>query len=132
MTFAEMMIANPKVSIAIFSIIVTTLSTLAQKWLTNQEHLKSLKKRQKEIQKEFRGCKDACLMKELNSEMMKITGVMFKSSMKPMFVTIIPFLILFAWLRSVFTPVMGSAWIWYYIGFSVVASILLRKVLKVA
>jgi len=71
-------------------------------------------------------------MKELNSEMMKITGVMFKSSMRPMFVTIIPFLILFAWLRSVFTPVMGSSWIWWYIGFSVVASILLRKVLKVA
>ena len=132
MTFTEMMIANPKVSIAIFSIIVTTLSTLAQKWLTNQEHLKSLKKRQKEIQKELRGCKDQCLMKELNSEMMKITGVMFKSSMKPMFATIIPFLILFAWLRGIYVPVMGNSWIWYYIGYSVVASIVLRKVLKVA
>ncbi len=132
MTFAEMMVANPKVSIAIFSIIVTTLSTLAQKWLTNQEHLKSLKKRQKEIQKELRGCKDQCLMKELNAEMMKITGVMFKSSMKPMFATIIPFLILFAWLRSIYVPVMGNGWIWYYIGYSVVASIVLRKVFKVA
>ena len=94
--------------------------------------MKSLKKRQKEIQKELRGCKDHCLMKELNSEMMKITGVMFKSSMKPMFATIIPFLILFWWLRTIYVPVMGNSWIWYYIGYSLVASIILRKVLKVA
>ena len=132
MTFTEMMVSNPKVSIAVFSVIVTFLSTLAQKWLTNQEHLKSLKKRQKEIQKELRGCKEPSLMKELNSEMMKITGVMFKSSMKPMFVTIIPFLILFAWLRGIYVPVMGNSWIWYYIGYSIVASLILRKVFKVA
>ena len=131
MTFTELMISNPKVSIALFSVIVTLLSTLAQKWLTNQEHLKSLKKRQKEIQKELKGCKDGCVMKELNAEMMKITGVMFKSSMKPMFATMIPFLILFWWLRTIYAPVLSS-WIWYYIGYSLVASIVLRKVLKVA
>jgi len=28
--------------------------------------------------------------------------------------------------------VMGSSWIWYYIGYSVVASIILRKILDVA
>jgi len=67
----------------------------------------------------------------LNAEMMKLTGVMFKSSMKPMFATMIPFLILFWWLRGVYAPVLSS-WIWYYIGYSVVASIILRKVLKVA
>ena len=132
MSLTEVMIANPRVSILVVSVIVTFVATLAHKWLTNQEHLASLKKRQKEIQKELRGCKDTNIMKELNSEMMKITGVMFKSSMRPMFVTIIPFLVLFAWLRSVFTPVMGSGWIWYYLGFSVVSSIILRKILKVA
>ena len=132
MTLTEVMVANPKLSIAVFSVIVTFIATLAHKWLTNQEHLKSLKARQKEIQKELRGCKDGCKMKELNSELMKLTGVMFKSSMKPMFATIIPFLILFMWLRGVYTPVMGSSWIWWYIGFSVVASIIIRKIMKVA
>ncbi len=131
MTITELMTSNPRISIAVFSVIVTFLSTLAQKWLTNQEHLRSLKKRQKEIQKELKGCKDQCLMKELNSEMMKLTGVMFKSSMKPMFATMIPFLILFWWLRGVYSPILSS-WIWYYIGYSIVASIILRKVLKVA
>tara|TARA_B100002003_G_C13809767_1_gene399245 strand:+ start:135 stop:350 length:216 start_codon:yes stop_codon:yes gene_type:complete len=71
-------------------------------------------------------------MQELNSEMLSLTGVMFKKSMKPMFVTLLPFLFLFIWLRSVYDPIMGTSWIWYYLGYSVVASIILRKVLKVA
>ncbi len=127
----EMITANPKTSIAIFSIVVTLVSTLIQKWMTNQEHLKTLKTRQKEIQKELKKCKDGDLMKELNSELLKLTGVMFKSSLKPMFVTIIPFLLLFNWLRNVYSPLMGGAWIWYYIGYSVVASIIFRKIFKV-
>ena len=132
MAIMEMITANPKISIAAFSIFVTCVSTLVQKWLTNQEHLKSLKKRQKEIQKELKNCKDGCVMKELNAEMMKLTGIMFKSSMKPMFVTIIPFLILFSWLRSIYVPLLGNSWLWYYLGYSIVASMILRKVLKVA
>lgn len=132
MALTEVMTANPKVSIAVFSVVVTLVSTLTQKWLTNQEHLKSLKDRQKEIQKELKKCKDGDAMKELNAELLQLTGIMFKSSMKPMFVTIIPFLILFSWLRSIYVPIIGSSWIWYYIGYSVVASMILRKVLKVA
>jgi len=131
MTITEVVIANPKISLLVISVVVTLISTFAQKWLTNQEHLKSLKKRQKEIQKELKGCKDECIMKELNSEMLKLTGVMFKSSMKPMFATMIPFLILFWWLRNIYVPLMGNSWIWYYLGFSVVASMILRKVLDV-
>jgi uncharacterized membrane protein (DUF106 family) len=131
MTITEMMTANPKTALLIVSILVTFVSTIAHKWLTNQEHMKSLKKRQKEIQKELKGCKDECLMKELNSEMLKLTGVMMKSSFKPMFVTIIPFLLLFAWLRGIYTPIL-SGWIWYYLGFSVVASIILRKIMDVS
>lgn len=132
MILSEVMIANPRISILIVSVLVTFVATLAHKWLTNQEHMRELKKRQKEIQKELKGCKDGKLIKELNAELMKLMGMMFKSSMRPMFVTIIPFLILFAWLRSVFTPVMGSSWIWYYLGFSILSSIVLRRVLKVA
>lgn len=132
MTIKEMMTANPKIALLIVSVIVTLISTLAHKWLTNQEHMKSLKKRQKEIQKELKGCKDECKMKELNAEMLKMTGVMMKASFKPMFVTIIPFLLLFGWLRGIYVPILGNGWIWYYLGFSVVASIILRKVMDVS
>ena len=126
--------SSPKISIAVFSLIVTFISTLAQKYFTDQEHLKALKKRQKEIQAEIKKAKEPSLMQELNAEMLELTGLMFKSSMKPLFVTIIPFLILFAWLRGIYgdPDVLGGSWIWYYLGYSIVASIILRKILKVA
>ncbi|MBS3087490.1 DUF106 domain-containing protein [Candidatus Pacearchaeota archaeon] len=138
MSVTEMMVANPKISLAVFSVVVTLISTLVQKYFTDQEHLKSLKKRQKEIQAEIRKTKEPSVMQELNLEMMQLTGVMFKSSMKPMFVTIIPFIILFVWLKSVYSVAIPGSWwifplwIWYYLGYSIVASIILRKVLKVA
>lgn len=133
MAITEVMLASPKASIAVFSCVVTLISTLVQKHFTDQEHLKTLKKRQKEIKKEIKKAgDDVKLMQELNAEMLSLTGIMFKKSMKPMFVTMIPFLLLFTWLRGVYVPVMGNGWIWYYLGYSVLASIVLRKVLKVA
>lgn len=128
----EMLSVNPKFSIAIFSVLVTLVSTLVQKWLTNQEHLKTLKARQKELQAKMKKSKDPTLLQEINKEMMEITMVMFKSSMKPMFVTFIPFILLFGWLRGIYVPALGNNWIWYYMGYSIVSSMIIRKVLKVA
>lgn len=132
MTLTEVMVSNPIVSIAIVAVLVMLISTLAHKFLTDQNSLKSLKARQKEIQKKLKGEKDAKVLRDLNSEMMSITGKMFKASMKPMFITLIPFLILFIWLRGVYQPTMGNSWIWWYIGFGLVSSIILRKIFKVA
>lgn len=133
-TVNDLVRTYPYISLATISFFVTLISTLVQKWLTNQEHMKSLKTRQKEIQKELKGCKEEHLLKELNLEMMNLTGIMMKASMKPMFVTIVPFLILFSWLKGTYDggeiPLVAG-WIWYYLGFSIASSIILRKVLKV-
>lgn len=133
MAFTEFLQANPRASIIIISIVVTFISTLITKWLTNQEHLKDLKKRQKELSEEMKKHKDnPDKLMALQSEALKITGVMMKSSFKPLLITFIPFLILLYWLRAVFTPIMGTGWIWWYIVASLVSSIVLRKVMKVA
>ena len=131
MAITEIITSYPIYSLIGISAIVTLISTLAQKFLTDQKVLKHLKERQKEIQKELKGCKDEHLLKELNSELMGITGTMFKASMKPMAATIIPFILLFIWLKGIYTPLMGSKWIWYYLGFSIASSIVIRKILKV-
>ena len=136
MIINDWIVAHPYWMILFFSIVVTLVSTLVQKKFTDQAHLKMLKDRQKELQKEIKNCKDGNLMKELNLEVMQITGKMMKSSMKPLLITGIPFLLLFSWLNGVYIPVEGKAlvkgwWVWYYIGFSVVSSIFLRKALKV-
>jgi uncharacterized membrane protein (DUF106 family) len=132
MSLQEVFTAYPILGLIISSIVVTFISTIAHKYLTDQTHLKNQKSRQKELQKELKGCKDPKKLGELNSELLKITGTMFRSSMKPLLFTFIPFILIFLWLRNVYTPIMGSSWLWYYIGFSVVASIILRKVLDVA
>jgi uncharacterized membrane protein (DUF106 family) len=133
MAITEFLQANPKISIVVISLIVTFFSTLVTKWLTNQEHLKSLKKRQKELNEEMKKHKDnKDKLLALQSEALKISGTMMKSSFKPLLATFIPFLILLYWLRAVFDPVMGGSWIWWYIISSIIASIAYRKILNVA
>jgi len=128
----EFMQTNPRISIVVIALIVTFISTIIMKWLTNQEHLRSLKKRQKELQKEMRSCKDDGKLKEMQSEILSITGIMMKSSFKPVFITMVPFLILFYWIRSIYTPIMGFSWFWYYLGASIISSIIYRKILNMA
>ena len=128
----ELLSQSPKISIAIFSVLVTLVSNLVQKWLTNQEHLKSLKKRQKELQAEIKKTKEPTLMQEINAEMMQISMTMMKSSFKPMLVTMVPFLLLFMWLKSIYVPLLGNSWFWYYLGYSIVSSIFIRKIFNIA
>ena len=133
MTITEIITLYPRISIICFSIVITLISTLVTMWLTNQEHLRELKKRQKEIQKELRTLKPGDgKYKELQSEVLQITGTMMKSSFKPLLITMIPFLILFYWIRSIYTPIMGFGWFWYYLGASIVASTIFRKLFKMA
>jgi len=124
--------ANPILSIILVSIFITLISTLVTKWMTNQEHLKGLKDRQKELQNELKKCEgDECKMKEVQMEMLQITGTMMKSSFKPLLVTFIPFLILFYWVRGFYGELLGG-WFWYYLIASFASSMIFRKVFKMA
>ena len=129
----EIISSYPKTILVVVSATVTLVSTLVTNWLTDQEHLKSLKKRQKELNVKMKTAKPGeKLFEEIQSEMLQISGIMMKAQFKPMLVTIVPFLALFAWLRGVYTPLMGSSWIWYYIIGSLVFSTIYRKLLKMA
>lgn len=132
MDFIQLITQYPSYSIIIFSALITLISTLVTKWLTNQEHLKSLKVRQKQIQKDLKNHKPGeKAFEELQSEMLQITMTMMKSSFKPMLVTIIPFLLLFTWLKKTYDPILTS-WIWYYIIASIAFSLIYRKIFKMA
>jgi uncharacterized membrane protein (DUF106 family) len=100
--------------------------------MTNQEHLKSLKDRQKQIQIDMKKCKPGeKLFDELQSEMLQISMIMMKSSFKPVLITFIPFILLFNWIKNIYTPLLPR-WIWYYLISSIVFSIIYRKVFKMA
>ncbi|MBC8435039.1 DUF106 domain-containing protein [archaeon] len=133
MAITELITTNPKTALIVISAGITLISTLVTNWLTDQKHLKSLKVRQKELSKKMKTAKPGeKLFEELQSEMLKISGVMMKSQFKPMLVTIVPFLLLFSWLRSVYVPLMGNSWIWYYIIGSIIFSSIYRKLFKMA
>ncbi len=95
--------------------------------------MRELKAKQKELNKKLKTAKPGeKLFQEIQAEIMQITGTMMKAQFKPMFVTIIPFLILFSWLRNTYEPIMSGSWIWYYIISSIVFSTIYRKVFKMA
>lgn len=136
------------ISIVIFSFLVTLLITFIYKWTTNQKELKELKERQKQLQGRMKECKDNPeKMTEINRESAQIAKKMLKNSFKPMLFTFIPILIIFYFLKEVYTqagvgniiawgtnlPLIGdgAGWFLSYIVLGMVFSIIIRKVLKI-
>ena len=122
----------------IISFILTLLSTLAYKFLTDQKALKALKEETKEINKKIRENKsNPEKLSQLQSQAMQKSFEQMKHSFRPILFTFIPFLLVFIWLRQTFEDsqlnFLGfiNSWIWTYILLSIVFSIVLRKVLKV-
>jgi uncharacterized membrane protein (DUF106 family) len=110
---------------------------------TDQDHIKSLKLRQKELQKEIKEAqknKEFTKLEELNKEIVDLSLKMMKSSfsIKMMLITFVPVILLFNWLKGIYNPAVEGAvpllagWFWWYIGGAVASSSVYRKVLKMA
>ena len=126
----ELIQANPKIAIIILSFFVTIFITVVTYYMTDRVRMKELREKQKALRLEIKKYRDnPAKMMELNKQMMEDMPEQLKQSFKPMIVTIIPLLILFAWLKSTFDgTTIASSWIWWYIGSSMVFSIMSRKV----
>jgi uncharacterized membrane protein (DUF106 family) len=97
--------------------------------MTDKEKMKALKDKQKALRAEMKEHKnDPDRMMEINKQMLEDMPEQMKMSFKPMLVTMIPILLVFAWMRSTYllTSLAGS-WLWWYIGSSIVFSIILSK-----
>lgn len=128
--------------IVIISFALTLVITLLYKYMTDQEHMKSLKEEMKKMQGEMKTRKDKPdEMVKIQKELMSKNWEYFKHSMKPNLVSFIPIIIFFGWLNSYYSglgnPVIlsigtfGLKWFWTYVIVSIVSSLLLRKLLKV-
>ena len=125
------MILNPKVSIIVLSFLITLVMTLVTKNFTNQSRLKELKDIQKACQIKLKGSKENPEeMKKIQKEMMECSMELMKHSFKPIFITFLPLILLFWWIRNIYTLALPG-WFWWYIIAGVISSIVLRKVLKV-
>lgn len=134
MVIQELVSAYPKASIILVSFAITLVMTLITKHLTDQRRIKELRKRAKEHQakfKEIRKGGDMEEMKKVQSLMMEENMELMRHSMKPLMYTAIPLLLVFWGIRKTFDPLLAS-WLWWYIGTSILSSIVLRKAMDVS
>lgn len=97
--------------IIIISFLISLLSTLVYKWVTDQDKLKRIKKEVKELQADMKEHKnDQKKMMKIQQEMLSKNGEMMKQSFKPMLFTIIPLFIVFGWMSATlaYQPLMPN------------------------
>ena len=129
---------------------LSIIMTYAYKFLTDQALMRELKSEIDKLKKKMKTHrKDPEKLREVQKEMMPLNMKYFKKSMKPTLITLLPFLIIFFFLNTVYSvagelipivplpfslPLIGNSleWIGTYIIFSLVLTTVFRKVLNVA
>jgi len=123
--------------------IISLFTTLAQKYCTDQDTIKELKKEQKLLQKkanEFKHHPEK--MMEIQKEMMPLGMKISKLSMRAVMFTGIPFVLFFRWFRDFFGTLgecgffcnnywVFPGWILFYFIAVIIFGSILRKLLKV-
>lgn len=117
---------------------ISIVTTLVQKYGTDQETMREMKKEQKALQEEMKKVKEHPeKVMELNKKQMEIMPRMMKLSMRPLVYTAIPFILFFKWFQEYFlanpyTFFGFISWFWFYLIFAIVFSSILRKWWNVA
>ena len=84
------------------SLLIALLMNLIYKWMTDQNLMKSLKDEMKKYQQDMKKeSKDPKKVMEIQKKSMEVNMKYMSSSLKPSFITLIPALLIFAWLGSV-------------------------------
>ena len=134
MALTEFMISNPRTSLVAISFLVTLAMTLVTKHFTDQIRMKELKEIQKKHQARMKDNKGNLEeQKKIQKEMMEGSFELMRHSFKPIFITMIPILLIFWWIRGIYIEtIIAGTWLWWYIGAALISSIVLRKILDVA
>ncbi len=135
---------NLTIGMLILVLFISVISIVAQKYGTDQKTLKEIRKEQKKMQEEMKEVREHPeKMAELNKKQMDIMSKSMKLSTRPIMFTGIPFILLFRWFSDLFTANTGytlvanptffgfMSWFWFYLIFTLVFSMILRKVFKV-
>lgn len=129
---------NLTIGMIIIVLIINLITTFIQKYATDQDALRELKKEQKILQEEMKKYKDHPeKVAELSKKQLEFIPKTFKLTSRAVMFTGIPFILFFRWFADVFTT-MGDpkffgvlTWFWFYLIFTMIFSSILRKMLKV-
>lgn len=145
-TFGALMNWNLNIGFIIVIGLFTAITLLLQKYVTDQNLLKTIKEEQKIIQAELKLCRDNPEKQmELSKKSMELQMKAMPITMKPVIYTTIPFILSFRWFADYFTGVaikifgiftpekisLLPQWVWAYIIASMVLMIPLKKIFKV-
>ncbi len=142
MAIVEILQQYALISLLGISILLSLVTTLIYKYATNQSVMKELKADLKKYQEQMKSHRDnPTEVMEIQKKAMEVNTKYMKQSFKPMFITMIPFLIIFYLLKMVYDTMIiiplsfwqgHLGWVGSYIIFSMVFTSLFRKALKVA
>ncbi|MDR2966761.1 MAG: EMC3/TMCO1 family protein [Methanobacteriaceae archaeon] len=97
---------NPLLTIFLISLIISFITTLANKLLVDQDEMESLQNEMKEFQKEMKEAQQSGDSKALakaqskQKDFMSKQSKMMKNSFKPLIVTFIPIILMFWWMAQ--------------------------------
>ena len=95
---------NPVLTVFVISFIISLLTVTAQKLLVDQDKMNEMQAKSKALQKELREAQASGDSKQLakiqakQMDMMSDQSEIMKMSFRPMIVTMIPILLIFAWM----------------------------------
>ncbi len=130
---------NPTIGLSIIVFIISLFTVIIQKYATDQETLKELRKEQKIIQEEMKKYKDHPeKLMELQKKQFEFLPRTMKLTMRPIIYTGIPFILFFRWFNDFFTTMQDvkffgitGSWFITYLVLSILFTSILKKVLKV-
>lgn len=128
----------------LITLLVAVFVTLLNKYMTDQVKIKALRKEMKDLQKKMRAemTKDPQKAQKLQKQLMQKNMENMKHAMNPkiLLMTLFPLLIVFTFVGKLYGPYgeffnvgfTTFTWLGTYIVFSLINSILVKKVLDVA
>ena len=137
-TAGKLLNVNYYFGMILIVLILTLITTLAQKYGTNQEELRKIKQEQKILQEEMKKYKEhPAKLLELQKKQFEFIPKTMDLTMKPLVYTIVPLILFFRWFQDYFSIINFKffgllSWFWFYLIASIVFSSILRKVFKVA
>ena len=122
----------------ILILIVSFLTVIIQKYTTDQDTLKEIRKEQKILQEEMKKYRDnPQKMMELNKKSMEFIPKTMKLTTRSIAYTAIPLILLFRWFMDIFVELGNPkffnffSWFWFYLISFMVLSSVIKKILKV-
>ena len=97
---------TPALTVLIIAFIVSLITTIANKYLVDQDALNEQQANMKEFQSRLRDAqkrgdgKEIAKLQAEQSEMMQMQSQMMTNQFKPMFVTFVPIILIFFWMRT--------------------------------